>query len=244
MRGGSQSSRAASARRAAVRAPGSACRARRARWTSLPALRAGARQLVQLSHAANAKGSPAELAPAVARNATSAAIQEIRGLDLELAGDLAGARSAYERAIELDSGNARALAGMGRVLGASDPDRAVEFFDRAAAADRLDPEPGRLAAKVLAAAGKTDDAAKRLDALLAQHPVDAEACALRAKLDLDRGVASAETLDWARRAARLGGGADALDLLSRVHTQRGETEEASRVAERAKALRDEKSPRG
>jgi tetratricopeptide (TPR) repeat protein len=202
------------------------------------------RRLVQLSHASGAKGSPAELAPAVARHADSAAFQEIRGFDLELAGDLAAARAAYERAIALESGNARALAGMGRVLRESEPDRAVEFFDRAAAADPTDPEPGRLAAKALAAAGKTDDAAKRLEALLAQHPLDAEAAALRAQLDLDRGVASAATLDWARRAARLGGGADALDLLSRIHTQRGETDEASRVAERAKALREEKSPRG
>jgi tetratricopeptide (TPR) repeat protein len=204
-----------------------------------PALRA----LVELAHQAGER-APAELKAALAKHPDDAAVQEVQGFERELAGDADGARAAYARAVELDPDNAHALAGLGRLVRETDPGQAVGYFDRAAAADPSDPEPELLAARAVAASGKPDDAARRLDALLAKHPLEAEAAAFRTKLDLDRGVANAETLERARRAARLGGGADALDLLGRVHTQRGETEEASRVAERARVLREQKASKG
>jgi hypothetical protein len=103
-----------------------------------------------------------------------------------------------------------------------------------------------MAAQALVAAGKRDEAAQRLDALLDLHPLEAEAAALRASLDLDRGIATDQTLERARRAARLGGGADAdaLALLGRVHGQRGESKQAEQFAERARALREKANSPG
>jgi predicted Zn-dependent protease len=173
-----------------------------------------------------------------------AAFQEIRGLDLELSGDLDGARDAYAHAIELEPDEAHALAGMGRVLRERDPGQAVAYFDRAEAADPQDPEPKLLAAQALAASGKKDEAARRLDAVLAEHPLEADAASRRAQLDLDRGVASEETVERAQRAVRFGGGAEALELLSRAHTERGESKEAKQAAERAQALREKPASSG
>ena len=199
------------------------------------------RRLVQLSHGAGEHATPAELRGALAKHPDSGAFQEIAGLDRELAGDAEAARAAYARAIEIDPDNAHALAGLGRLARESDPAQAIGYFDRAAASDPTDPEPELLAARAVAATGKVDEAARRLDALLGKHPLDADAAALRATLDLDRDVANDETLERARRAARLGGGVDALELLGRVHEKRGEAEEAKRVAERARALREQKA---
>jgi len=200
------------------------------------------RRLVQLSHESGERGTPAELKAALAKHPDSSAFEEIAGLDRELAGDTEGAHAAYARAVELDPDNARALAGLGRLVRESDPAQAIGFFDRAATADPSDPEPELYAARAVAATGKVDEAARRLDALLSKHPLEAGAASLRATLDLDRGVATDETLERARRAARLGGGVDALELLGRVHEKRGEAEDAKRVAERAKALREKKGP--
>jgi hypothetical protein len=58
------------------------------------------------------------------------------------------------------------------------------------------------------------------------------------RLDLGRGVATPRTLERASRAARFGGGADAVELLSRVHAQLGEAELAEQSAARARSLRE------
>jgi tetratricopeptide (TPR) repeat protein len=208
---------------------------------SHPVNAAALRRLVQLSHDAGDPATPAELRAALAKHSDSGAFQAIAGLDRELAGDAEGARAAYARAIELEPDNAHALAGLGRLAIEGDPAQAIGYFDRAVAADPSDPDPELLAAKAVAATGKVDEAARRLDTLLSKHPLEAKAALLRASLDLDRGVATDETLERARRAARLGGGADALDLLARVHEKRGEAEEAGRVADRARSLREPKA---
>jgi hypothetical protein len=80
--------------------------------------------------------------------------------------------------------------------------------------------------------------------LLLEHPFEAEAAAERARLDLERGVATSRTLERALRAARFGGGADALELLARVHEQRDEPEPAARAAERARVLREAEASEG
>jgi hypothetical protein len=85
---------------------------------------------------------------------------------------------------------------------------------------------------------------KRLDALLLEHPYEADAAAERARLDLQQGVATEQTLERARRAVRFGGGADALELLSQVLTKRNEPELAARAAEQARTLREAKAPKG
>jgi tetratricopeptide (TPR) repeat protein len=206
-----------------------------------PALRA----LVRYSHEADA--APAERVARVqewireilASRPDFGPFQEIRALDLELSGEPREAvRGAYERALTLVPGDAQALAGLGRQLATEDAAAAVALFDQAAAADPLDPSLPLAAAKTLLAAGEVDEAARRLDALLLEHPLEVAAAVERARLDLQKGVATQSTLERAIRAARLGGGPDALDLLSEVYAKRDEPVLAGRAAEQAQAMRD------
>jgi Tfp pilus assembly protein PilF len=168
------------------------------------------------------------------------ALHEILGLSLELRGaaDDDPVREAYARAVELDADNARALAGLARLALEDDPGQAAALFDRAAAADPSDPDWLRGAAGALVASGQPQAAEQRLEALLEEHPYEAGAAAQLVELHLARGLGSDRTLELANRAVRFGGGADALDLLSRVHRQRDEPDQASRAAASARALRE------
>jgi tetratricopeptide (TPR) repeat protein len=208
-----------------------------------PRYAAGLRALVKYAHEANRSAATRPtLEKVFAAHPDSSAFQEIRGYDLELSGAPAETVSAaYQHALELDPNNSLALTGLGRLAVArNDPQAALGFFDRAAAADPADPAPQLAAAKALVALGKSAEAEQRLDALLAEHPFVVEAAAERARLDLEQGVATPQTVERARRAVRFGGGPEALDLLSRVHAQRKETELAARAAEEAKAMREAK----
>jgi len=182
-----------------------------------------------------------------------AGFEQIRALELELSGAPEEARAAYERSLELEGDPTEALLGLGRLASAEDPPAALALFDRAASASPSDPEPKLQAARALVAMGRLDDAASRLDALLLEHPLEGEAAALRARVDLERGAVTRQTVERAERAVRFmpGERADALDLLSEVHRGRGDPEAAATIAERARALRaaraaaqarDEESP--
>ncbi|MGE4608344.1 MAG: hypothetical protein AAEJ52_16515, partial [Myxococcota bacterium] len=107
------------------------------------------------------------------------------------------------------------------------------------AAAPLDPDPGWAAAQALIAAGKSPEAEARLGELLAKHPYEARAAAALVEMRLERGDAGERTAELAHRAARFGGGIEALDLLSRVHRSRDEPGLAEAVEARARALRDE-----
>jgi tetratricopeptide (TPR) repeat protein len=211
-----------------------------------PRYAAALRALLRFSHQAGETAATRTALQAIlAAQPDSGAFQQIRGLDLELSGAPAEAvRAAYMRALELEPGNAQALAGLGRLAFDGDPEAALGFFDRAAAADPSDPDLKLQAARALVASGKPAQAEERLDALLLEHPFEAEAAAERARLDLERGVATPRTLERARRAVRFGGGADALELLGRVHAQRDEPEPAARAEERARALREAQASEG
>jgi tetratricopeptide (TPR) repeat protein len=180
--------------------------------------------LVRFAHEAgrpSAAGSLVEAA--VAAHPESGALQAVRGLQLELSdAPREAVRATYEGALELAPENPWALAGLGRLALADDPDGALGWFDRAAARDPADPEPKLGAARALAASGKAEPAAQRLDALLLAHPFEAEAAAERVRLDLERGAATAQTLERARRAVRFGGGDEARELLGRVEALHGE----------------------
>jgi tetratricopeptide (TPR) repeat protein len=210
-----------------------------------PRYAAALRAVVLYSHRAEtAAEMRADYQKILAGQPDLSAFQEIRALDLELSGaSAAEVKAAYLRAVELDAGNALALAALGRLSAESDPQAALGYFDRAAAADPSDPDPKLGAARALVASGKLAEAEKRLDALLLEHPFVAAAALERARLDLERGVATPQTLERAQRAVRFGGGADALDLLSRVHTQQGKPELAARAAEEARALREARTAR-
>jgi tetratricopeptide (TPR) repeat protein len=205
-----------------------------------PRYAAALRAVVLYSHRAGVTDKTrAEYQKALASQPDSSAFQEIRALDLELSGASAEAvRAAYARAVELDPANARALAALGRLAAGSDPEAALGYFDRAAAADPSDPELKLGAARALVASGKPVEAQQRLDALLLEHPLMGAAALERAQLDLEQGVATAQTLERAQRAVRFGGGAEAFDLLSRVHSQQGKPELAAKAAEEARALRE------
>ena len=207
---------------------------------------AALRALVRFSHqAGETAATQAAFQTILAAHPDSSAFQALRGLDLELSGAPAEAvYAAYARALELGPQNAWALAGLGRLAFGDDPEAALGFFDRAASADPSDPDPKLQAARALVASGKPAQAAERLDALLLEHPFEAEAAAERARLDLEQGVATPRTLERAHRAVRFGGGADALELLSRVHAQRDEPELAAQAAERARALREARASEG
>ena len=207
-----------------------------------PALRA----LMQYSHAAGEAGSTQETWQGfLAANPHASEFQEIQALHLELSGaPPESVREAYTRALELGPQNARALEGMGRLTLANDPDAALAYFDRAAAADPSDPDPKLQAALALVAGGDPARAALRLDELLRAHPFESDAAALRARLDLEQGVATPQTLERARRAARFGRSADDLELLSRVYVQREEPKLAARMERRAEALRERQVPEG
>ena len=204
------------------------------------------RSVVQFSYRADKTAETrATYLKILAAHPDSSEFQEIRALDLELSGAPPEAvKAAYARALELGPENANALASLGRLTSSDDPAKALDFFDRAAAADPSDPDPKLAAARILIATGKLDQAEQRLDALLLEHPLEAAAAAERARLDLERGVATPSTLERTRRAVRFGGGAEALDLLSRVHAQRQEPELAARAAEEARALREVKATQG
>jgi len=207
---------------------------------SEPRYAAALRALVRFSHEAEETATLQDTLQAIlADHPDSGAFQEIRGLDLELSGaPLESVRAAYTQALELEPENARALESLGRLALADDPEAAIAYFDRAAAADPSDPDPKLQAARALAASGRSAEAARRLDELLVEHPFEAAAAAERARLDLERGVATPQTLERARRAVRFGRSADDLELLSRVQAERGEPELAARAAERASDLRE------
>jgi len=199
---------------------------------------AALRALVRFAYEAN-RGS--EMKPrveaALRKNPKVAAVQEAHGLWLELGDAHETARAAYRSAIAIDSENAGALAGLGRL--ATNPDEARGLFERAAAAAPLDPDPAWGASQTLITAGKPSEAEARLEELLAKHPYEARAAAALVEMRLERGDAGERTAELAHRAVRFGGGIDALDLLGRVHRSRDEPKLAEAVEARARALRNE-----
>jgi tetratricopeptide (TPR) repeat protein len=204
-----------------------------------PRYAAGLRALVKFSHEATENPALRDaFAQTFGAHPDSAQFQAIAAYDLELSGAPSEEVVArYARALELEPEHPWALAGLGRLALANDPEAALGYFDRAAAKDSDDPESKLQAARALLALGKQEEAAVRLDALLLEHPAETSAAIERARLDLDRGISTPQTLERARRAVHFGGGADALELLSRVHAEREEPELAERAATQAQAVR-------
>jgi Flp pilus assembly protein TadD len=203
---------------------------------SAPVLRA----IVHYAHAAKKpEVSRAMVAKALTAHPRAAVFHELQGLQLELDGAPAEkVRAAYERAVELDPQNAGAIAGLGRLVLASDAVAAAALFERAALADPSDPAPKLAAARAMRAAGHPDEAVRRFEALLDQYPVEWEPAAELVALDLERGTVTARTLERAARAARFGGGLPALERMGEVHTRLGHEAEAAKLAERVRLLKE------
>jgi len=205
-----------------------------------PALRALVRLQFETPDAAAKLETRAGIDAALARHPQVAEFREILGLWLELSGDEAGARDAYRDAIAIDGQNPGALAGLGRLT--LDPQQAIDLLERAAAARPDDAEVGWETAQRLLSASRVPEAERRLETLLRQHPYDARASLALAQIRLERGDTSDRSLELAQRAVRFGRSADALELVSRIHRMRGESELADQAEARAGNLRQ--SPPG
>jgi tetratricopeptide (TPR) repeat protein len=207
-----------------------------------PALRA-------LVRFADAAGEPAvaqaHVDAALAAHPDASVLHELRGLHLELSGAQTDeARAAYTQAVALDAGNAGALAGLGRLALRTDPAQALAFFDRASAANPSDPRPRLAAARALRAAGRPEEATQRLDALLDEHPLEAEAASELVSLALEGGIVTPKTLEHARRAVRFGGGPEAYAQLSQVYARLDQPEQAAEAARRAEFLSGQRGGEG
>jgi tetratricopeptide (TPR) repeat protein len=194
--------------------------------------------VVDLVEAGDADAALPYVEAALRAHPDAAVFHEIRGTWLEQRGSHADeVRAAYERALELDPENARALAGLGRL--SADPQAALALYARAAEADPADPAPQRAAAELLIRLGRPEEAERRLSDLLEEHPYDAQAAIRLAELLLAREAETDRTLELARRAVRFGGGAEAYALLGRVHERRGESELAREASLRAEQVSTE-----
>ena len=142
------------------------------------------------------------------------------------------ARTSLERALELDPENVAALVGVARIeMQAGELDRARSLYDRAAKADASRTEAAyEIAALLARTPGREGEARKRLEALLAQHPLELRAATALALLKLEDDPEAALAL--ATRAVRFGGtfasadAAGALEALGRVQLARGAVAES------------------
>lgn len=195
-------------------------------------------RLVRYSiEAGRADEGAAELEAALDARPDVAAFHAVRGLWLEGTG--AGReeqRAAYARGVELDPNNSLALKGLASLALEDDPERALELFQRAAAADPEDSAAVQGESLALLAVGRPGDAEERLNAYLAREPYSAEVAAMLVQLHLARGVATEETLERARRSTRFGRSPGAYRLLAQVHQKRNEPELARQAEAHALAL--------
>ena len=197
------------------------------------ALRALVRHLVTLGQAEEAlaaAGSALTAAP------DHPAFSEIQATALAATGRGEEARAEFERALELDPTNARALVGLGRILAeAGELDAGLDAFERASAIDAGLDESYESAAQLLIAAGRASEAEARWAALLKEHPYHVDAAIALARARLARGDGGERTLELARRAVRFRGGPAAGRLLADVHSARGDEARAKEILERIEA---------
>jgi FimV-like protein len=178
----------------------------------------------------------ARVAAAAAAHPDATSLAELRGSVLLLAGQGDQARASFERALELDPGNSRALLGLGTLAGRSgDVPDAIALLDRAVEADPTNAEAAYAAAQLTLAAGRTQEAEQRLRAVLRMSAGHAAS-----RNDLAWILASEQRdLDLALELAQLAAAIDPhptiLDTLGYVRLQRGESQEAVTDFERALA---------
>ncbi|MBW2386645.1 MAG: tetratricopeptide repeat protein [Deltaproteobacteria bacterium] len=175
---------------------------------------------------------------AVSQSPSSASLHAARGLARSLRGAPADeVRAAYARALELNPGQLEGLVGLGRLeLASGDAKGALSIFERAIAVSPLDLEAMRGRASALITLDRSREADRQLEALLREHPFDTRAALLMARRAFRAGGADERTLELASRAARFGGGLEAVELLAEIYAQRGDRELASKLEARARGL--------
>jgi len=190
------------------------------------------RSLVQYLLAAGQNDTAASrVESALSAHPESADFHEIQGMLQAQRGDPPDAvQTSLERALEIDPKHARALRALADLLAdAGDVDRALSLYRRSADADPHDPAPLRQAISLAARSDRQEAYFEALDALLREHPYDAQAAMQLAELLLRRSADDARALELARRARRFGGDPEATELLARIHRARGDETRARRA---------------
>jgi tetratricopeptide (TPR) repeat protein len=134
-------------------------------------------------------------------------------------------RAAFDRALELDSGQATALAGLARLAESrGDLDTAVELYARASGTDADGLDHRRAGVSMLLSADRRADAVEQLELLLAEHPYDATAAIQLAGLllDADARANASHARDLGQRAVRFRGGDAAAAVLTRAELKLAE----------------------
>jgi tetratricopeptide (TPR) repeat protein len=158
----------------------------------------------------------------------------LRGEVLERAGRADAARSAFERAVELDARDAAALAGLARLAVARGAyEAALPLYGRAVEADPGDASTAFAAAALLLEREHLDAAKQSLDLLIYRHPRHAAAAHELAKLLLARGGDLDRALDLAQRAVMFGSEPGYLETLGLIRLERGEAAAAVEYLTRA-----------
>jgi tetratricopeptide (TPR) repeat protein len=186
-----------------------------------------AEALAAMIEASAASGDPrtgsSRVEAALAKHPDSAALHALHGDALAAArAEAKAVRAAYQRALEIEPEQHRALAGLAALEARADAtESALALFDRAARADASDRASVRSAAQMEVQLGRSADAERRLSRLLRDHPYDAQAAIALAELRQTRGGDRAADAELARRAVKFGGGAAAKELLERIEAARG-----------------------
>jgi tetratricopeptide (TPR) repeat protein len=173
---------------------------------------------------------------ALKAKSNNASLHALLGTTLARAYRVDDARVAFKRALEIDSQNSEALGGLAALIATGgDSPRAIEMFDRAG---ELDPNTARYpysAARLVLATGDRENAGARLRdvvKLFAGHAGSRNDLAwMLAKSGEELDLA----LSLAEEASRLSSEPEFLDTLGFIHLERGETQEAIEVLERAVA---------
>ena len=126
-------------------------------------------------------------------------------------------RAAYQAALALDGEQGIALEGLARLaVRGGDPDQALDFYARAAAADDEVVSPVRAGAELLLSLERATAAEAQLEELLVRDPYGAWAALELAKLRVARGADLSPTRVLVQRAIRFQGGEEAEVLLSQL----------------------------
>jgi tetratricopeptide (TPR) repeat protein len=186
----------------------------------------------------------AQLESAVKAHPDSAVLLALRGDARAMSGGAAAAvRADYQRALEIDPAQHRALVGLAALEAkAGAADSALALYERAAKADPSDRAAVREAAKLLAGLGKADVAETRLSDLLREYPWDAQAAMALAELQSARGADPVMAKALAKRARVFGGGAPAQALLDRLEGANPAKEKPSAPAESAQGAGEAAGP--
>jgi len=175
----------------------------------------------------------------VAKRSDAAPLHEILGaLDLRLAKD-ADAKTEFEKAIAIDAKYSRAKAGLAAIAARSgDTAGAIKLFDEAAVG-ATDVSAAYAAAQLVAGQGDQAGAKQRLEAIVQKDPGHAGArndlawMLAQSNQDLDRALVLAEA------AYRIDPSPEIGDTLAFVNLQKGQTDRAIELFEKALAKRPE-----